>query len=105
MKKSRIVILLIILFFLIISIRLFFLGVIKHETYQKKLAEKTNVTVLGLSAPRGRILDTNGKIIVDNIGINTIMYHKIKGITTKEEFLSFLQFHSQTIEEITKKKK
>ncbi len=85
MKKSRIVILLIILFFLIISIRLFFLGVIKHETYQKKLAEKTNVTVLGLSAPRGRILDTNGKIIVDNIGINTIMYHKIKGITTKEE--------------------
>ncbi len=85
MKKSRIVILLIILFFLIISIRLFFLGVIKHEDYQKKLAEKTNVTVLGLSAPRGRILDTNGKIIVDNIGINTIMYHKIKGITTKEE--------------------
>ncbi|MBQ6841486.1 MAG: penicillin-binding protein 2 [Bacilli bacterium] len=34
----------------------------------------------GLSAPRGRILDKNGKVLVDNISINNLVFHYVKGI-------------------------
>ncbi len=84
-KKSFGIYLIIIFFFLIIGIRLFFLGAVKNNQYEKLLAQKTDITIQGLSAPRGRIIDTNGKVIVDNKGINTIMYHKIKGISFTEE--------------------
>ena len=47
-------------------------------TEEEKLEEKTNIYVNGISAPRGRILDTNGKVLVDNIGVKTIYYNKIK---------------------------
>lgn len=53
--------------------------------YAKKLDEKTNIYVNGTSAPRGRILDTNGKVLVDNIGVKTIYYNKIKGIKSSDE--------------------
>lgn len=53
--------------------------------YTKKLDEKTNIYVNGTSAPRGRILDTNGKVLVDNIGVKTIYYNKIKGIKSSDE--------------------
>ncbi len=73
------------LFFLIIIVRLFFICFKDKEKYEDLLSEKTEITVNGLSAPRGRILDTNGKVIVDNVGIKTLMYNKIKGVTLKEE--------------------
>lgn len=86
MKKSKyIFITTICLFFLIVSIKLIFLNVINHNKYTSILENKTSIYINGASAPRGRILDVNGKVIVDNIGINTIIYNKIKGITIKEE--------------------
>ena len=57
----------------------------KHEYYLDKYRAINNVYIMGNSAPRGRILDINGKVIVDNRGVNTILYHKKNGITTKEE--------------------
>ena len=74
----------IILVFIIFGIKL---GIITSNSsyYEKKLEEKTNIYVSGVSSPRGRILDTNGKVLVDNIGVKTIYYNKIKGIKTIEE--------------------
>ena len=74
----------IILIFIIFGIKL---GIIISNSsyYEKKLEEKTNIYVSGVSSPRGRILDTNGKVLVDNIGVKTIYYNKIKGIKTIEE--------------------
>lgn len=84
-KKKRILSYsLISIFFLIILIRLFFI-VQNKDSYENLLKKKTDITVYGMSAPRGRILDTNGKVLVDNIGINTIYYNKIKNIKVSEE--------------------
>lgn len=73
-----------IIIFIIFSIKLIFILSDKYY-YSDKLLEKTTIYVNGYSAPRGRILDTNGKVLVDNIGIKTIYYNKLKNITIKEE--------------------
>ena len=56
-----------------------------HEYYSVKLEEKTERIVYGESAPRGRILERNGKVLVDNAGVLNIVYHKPVSITIKEE--------------------
>ena len=70
--------------FLIMVGRLIFIK-INHYYYEEKLASKTEIYVYGSSAPRGRILDTNGKILVDNTGVKTLFYNKIKGIDINDE--------------------
>ena len=55
------------------------------EYYDKKLSAKTDIVVYGPSSPRGRILDRNGKVLVDNEGTKAIYYEKLKGITTEKE--------------------
>ena len=72
------IVLVLIIIFSIILYRLYDLAIIKNDYYKKLLDKKTNINVLGLSAPRGRILDINGNVLVDNIGINTIVYNKNK---------------------------
>ena len=59
----------------------------RHEYYFNRLIDKTTITVLGSSAPRGRILDTNGKILVDNKPIKAIFFNKLKGITLNDEIM------------------
>ena len=58
---------------------------VKAEYYQENYQEKTNTYVESLSTPRGRILDTNGKVIVDNIGLKTIVYRKLNNFSTEDE--------------------
>ena len=58
---------------------------------------KIDIYVNGISAPRGRILDTNGKVLVDNIGVKTIYYNKIKGIKISEE-LKIAEFLEDILE-------
>ena len=72
------IVLVLIIIFSIILYRLYDLAIIKNDYYKKLLDKKTNINVLGLSAPRGRILDINGNVLVDNVGINTIVYNKNK---------------------------
>lgn len=74
----------IILIFIIFSVRLIMIRSSK-SFYMAKLEEKTSIYIEGDSAPRGRILDVNGKVLVDNLGIKTIYYNKIKGITKDKE--------------------
>lgn len=63
----------------------FFLLLKNNNYYKEILEEKTNLYVEGPSAPRGRILDRNGNVLVDNEGIRVIVYHKIKGIRVDDE--------------------
>lgn len=69
---------------IITSTRYIYLSLYKHEYYYEKYLKITHKIVYGTNAPRGKILDRNGKVLVDNIGINTIIFHKIDGISTKE---------------------
>ena len=84
MKKKMYLYLLVIAVFGVFLTRLVFIWSDK-ELFTLALENKTVVYVSGGSAPRGRILDTNGKVLVDNLGVKTIYYNKIKGIGTSEE--------------------
>lgn len=64
----------------VISYRFIKLRFIDYDKYYEEYLNMSNKIVYGASAPRGRILDRNGKILVDNVGINTIVYHKIADI-------------------------
>ncbi len=82
MKKVLLTI--IILINLIIIGRLSFLCVYKKDYYNKILVENNNIVIEGMTAPRGRIIDTNGNILVDNKGVKSIIYNKLN-INTKNE--------------------
>ena len=64
---------LIVLIFIVLSILvgyLFYVQVIRCDFFKEKVKKATVKVVLGDSAPRGRIYDRNGKLIVDNIAVN-----------------------------------
>ena len=72
MKYIKIII---IFFFIATIIRIIYLYHNK-DYYNNLYYDKTNIYVYGPSAPRGRILDINGKVLVDNKALKTIFYHK-----------------------------
>ena len=55
----------------------------ENEDYKLALTDLTYTEVQGTSAPRGRILDRNYNVIVDNKSLKTIVYKKPKKITEK----------------------
>ncbi len=67
----------IILFICIISYRIYDLKVLKRDEYQEKYLVLTDNLVEGFTAPRGRILDINHNVLVDNAEINIITYRKL----------------------------
>ena len=84
-KRYNILTFFIIIFLLTLIVGLFFVQVVNHEKYKKNLKKLTKKIVYGPSAPRGRIYDRNGKIIVDNTPSKVIYYKKPSIITTKKE--------------------
>ena len=84
-KRYNILNVIIILALLILVVSLFIVQVVGKEKYQKELENLTKTVIYGETAPRGRIYDRNGKLIVDNIPSKVIYYKKPSGITTKEE--------------------
>ena len=84
--QHRFIIFSIILFmlFIILIIKLYDVMVVSQNKYETTLNYLTYSVTSGESSPRGRILDRNYNVIVDNIAINTITYTKVKGTTTKE---------------------
>lgn len=85
-KKKTFVtlILFVIICFAVVLSRLFYLQ--KNKTYyENELSKKTTTYVNSYEAPRGRILDCNGKVIVDNTGILSITYRKLDGMTRARE--------------------
>ena len=84
-KRYLFISIFLVLFFLIISIRLFKLQILDKEKYQDSLAIAVEKTVEGSSAPRGRIYDRNYKLLVDNKAIKTIYYKKESNVTISKE--------------------
>ena len=75
----------VILLFLFIIFMLGYINVYKHSFYAGKLDDKQNKYISLASAPRGRILDRNGNILVDNIGVKTIVYKKSNSVKKTDE--------------------
>lgn len=71
MKKHLIFIIFI---FVIIFIEIIYINVVNGEFYTEEYLTKTNTYVYGESAKRGRILDANGNVLVDNEEIYVINY-------------------------------
>lgn len=74
-----------VILFLIITLRLYQVMLKEQAKYQEELTTLATTIVEGESAPRGRILDRNGKVLVDNKAVKTIYYNKDKKRGTKEE--------------------
>ena len=83
-KRYKILIVLIIIIFGIILGYLFYFQILKHNYFKEKVIDAIVKIVDGDSAPRGRIYDRNGRLIVDNIGVKKIVYKK-NGLSTDEE--------------------
>jgi penicillin-binding protein 2 len=74
--------------FIILGIRFYVLQVARHDEYQNR-AENNRIRDIPLIAPRGAILDRNGKVLVDNTpAFNIIIYPE--DITNKEETINAL---------------
>lgn len=78
MKKFYVII--IILLSSVVSFRFLYLSFYRYDYYYNLYQDISNKRVFGINAPRGRILDRNGKVLVDNVGINTIVFRHISGI-------------------------
>lgn len=75
-----------VIFFFIILFRIFYINIYKGNIYKEKLEKQTKIYTYGLSAPRGKILDINGNILVDNKKRRVIIYEKNKNISKEKEF-------------------
>ncbi len=84
-KKLFLLIGIVLVIFLLFIYRIYDLAYKNREFYLNEARLINEVYVSGSTAPRGRILDANGKVLVDNIGINAIYYHKPSNVTLKEE--------------------
>ena len=84
-RRLEIISTVLITFFTLIILRLFYLNVYMGNYYDMMLYKNTEKTITLENAPRGRILDRNGKVLVDNKKIKTIYYKKPNGITINEE--------------------
>lgn len=83
-KRYKVLIIVIILVFSLLIGYLFYVQVVNNKLFKDKVVLATIPIVYGDSAPRGRIYDRNGKLIVDNICVKTIVYKKI-GLSVLEE--------------------
>lgn len=84
-RRLIIILVTIIILFIVVFIKLYQVMILNKDKYVKDLKKLSYDTVEGSSAPRGRIFDRNGNVIVDNIAVKTIFYKKTKETTTKEE--------------------
>ena len=84
-KRYNILIIIIVALMSILAFSLYNVQVIDNEYYIEKVRQLNTKIVDGNTAPRGRIYDRNGNLIVDNMGVKVIYYKKEVGITTKDE--------------------
>lgn len=83
-KRFYVYFVLIIFLFGIILYKSFDVMIVDNREYNEKLNKLNNKFVYGDSTPRGRILDRNGKIIVDNKARRIITYEKGKKVSKEE---------------------
>lgn len=86
-KNNRLIILsfLILISFIILSLKLYNIQIINNNKYKNKLNDLKVDYVYSNSTPRGRIYDRNYNLLVDNIGVKTIYFKKKGAISNKEK--------------------
>ncbi len=84
-KRYALISIITIIFFIIISVRLFKVQILDYDKYQSELSISTEKIIEGTSAPRGRIYDRNYNLLVDNVAKKTIYYKKEAGVTVDKE--------------------
>ena len=84
-KKITTIKILLFIINLIIVIRIYDIAIINHEKYLELSKIANDKIVESNSTLRGRILDKFGNVLVDNKGINVLIYTKIPNITSKDE--------------------
>jgi len=84
------------LLFSILILRLGFLQIVQGEDFVRALARTEEVPV-NTSVPRGRIYDSEGRILVDNEPKNAITYTKLQ-TTKQEEMLAIAEKLASMIE-------
>ena len=89
----------ILLCFLVIFIKLFFLQIVEYEKYKSR-AQKNRIVVHPLTPDRGKILDRNGKLVADN-GI----YYTLEVVPRNISNINDTYSKLQTYIKLTKKDK
>ncbi|PUB12567.1 penicillin-binding protein 2 [Paenisporosarcina sp. OV554] len=87
------------LLFSILIFRLGFLQIVQGEEFVREL-ERTEEVPINTSVPRGRIYDSEGRILVDNEPQNAITYTKLQ-TTTQEEMLKIAEMLASIIKKET----
>ncbi|MBQ6546511.1 MAG: penicillin-binding protein 2 [Bacilli bacterium] len=84
-SRIKIILVFTVICFFIILLRIVYLNIFMGSYYKMMLNKSTVNYIYGESVPRGRILDRNGKVLVDNKVVKTIYYKKPSDITAEEE--------------------
>lgn len=84
LNRSKFLLWLVVCLFCIVFIRIFYVMIIDNYKYDILLSKLNYNVVYGESTPRGRILDRNLKVIVDNMAINTVVYKRDKSTSIDE---------------------
>lgn len=82
--RLNILFIIVFLFFVAIILRLAYVQLVEGEQYRHQL-EKYSIRELPISAPRGRILDKNGVVLVSNKPVYSITYVEEQGQDIDEE--------------------
>ena len=83
--RVKIIKLLLFIFFALIIIRIIYLNIYLGSYYKMRINNEKDTVFYGESVPRGRILDRNGKVLVDNKAVKSIIYRKPFDVTTEDE--------------------
>ncbi|MDA2451983.1 penicillin-binding protein 2 [Bacillus cereus] len=104
--RLNVLFLCIFLLFSAIIVQLGNLQIVDGETYKREV-EKNNNETIGLSVPRGKIFDREGKPVVDNRSLRSITYTRLKGIKledmlkTAEKLANVLEIPDEDINKLT----
>ena len=101
-KSNRVIFGTIILSFLVLSGNLFKLQIVRGK-YYFRLSEKNRIRIVPKRAPRGKILDRNGRVLVDNRPTYTISVLPFEFESTPEVMARLENLLDITAEEIDKK--
>jgi len=83
--RFKVFLMIVFLVMLIIITRLLILTTYNQSYYERYIENATLKKVSPTNAPRGRIYDRNGKLLVDNVMVKTIYYLKPSGVTINDE--------------------
>jgi cell division protein FtsI/penicillin-binding protein 2 len=84
-KRYGILSIIMIILFLILTVKLYSLQILSREFYVNKAIALSEKIVEGTSSPRGRIYDRNYNLLVDNKAVKTIYYKKPNRVRTEDE--------------------